>query len=368
MSSAGRSLRAASGLLADAARLVPGPAWAWALGAVATAYVSGLATGAAAEPFLVGRRRLRPDPLAREPIGRLPGVGFLVETEDGVRLQGEQAGPDGDVAVVLVHGYTQDMGCWHFQRRDLDEEVRVVLFDQRGHGRSGYGDSSRATIGQLARDLRAVLDSAVPSGPVVLVGHSLGGMAVMALAEAAPELLGDRVVGTVLVATTAGELQTLTFGLPSAIISAMRRAAPVALPVAKEKAELVTHGRALVGDIAYLATRRLSFGRRSVSPTLVEMVERASANVPLEVTADFYDTFTEHDTSAALPLLGRVPTTVVCAGRDRVVPPEHVRALAAGIPGARLVVAPHAGHMVLLEDPDVVTEAVRDVVRQVRGR
>ena len=314
-------------------RQVPGPGWAWALGGAAVAYGAGFASGAAAEPFLVGRVRLRPDPLAREPLGRLPGRGLLVMCHDGVRLQAEEAGdPDAAVTVVLVHGYTQDMTSWHFQRRDLAADARVVLYDLRGHGRSGYGASEHATIDQLGADLAAVLEAAAPRGPVVLVGHSLGGMTVMALADSRPELFGTVVSAVCLVTTSAGELETLTFGLPARLTAGLWKAAPVAVPVAHERAELVTFGRELVSDVAFLATRRLSFGGRGVSPSLVTLVERAGARVPLEVLTDFFGTFVDHDKTEALPVLGAVPTTVVGAARDRVVPLEHARIIADAVP------------------------------------
>ena len=52
-----------------------------------------------------------------------------------------------------------------------------------------------------------MLDAVVPDGPVVLVGHSMGGMTIVALAEQHPELFGDRIVGVALISTTAGGLE-----------------------------------------------------------------------------------------------------------------------------------------------------------------
>ena len=94
---------------------------------------------------------------------------------------------------MFVHGYTQEMAVWHYQRKALaaDNPGRLVFYDQRSHGRSGRGAPERSTIDQLGRDLRVVLDEVAPTGPVVLVGHSMGGMTIMALADAWPELFGD---------------------------------------------------------------------------------------------------------------------------------------------------------------------------------
>ena len=104
--------------------------------------------------------------------------------------------PDAPLTVVFVHGYTLSMASWTFQRRTLAAELatanghrpdaRLVFYDQRGHGASGRGDADHSTIEQLARDLEAVLESRVPRGPVVLVGHSMGGMTIMGLAALRP--------------------------------------------------------------------------------------------------------------------------------------------------------------------------------------
>jgi pimeloyl-ACP methyl ester carboxylesterase len=67
------------------------------------------------------------------------------------------------------------MGSFHFQRVRLTEEwgrqVRMVFYDQRGHGWSDEGPSATYTVGQLGSDLEAVLGAAAPRGPVILVGH-----------------------------------------------------------------------------------------------------------------------------------------------------------------------------------------------------
>src|SRR5512135_2304835 len=139
--------------------------------------------------------------------GPPPAGSRTVLTEDGVPLHVELDGdPRAAFTVVLVHGFTARLGEFDRQRAALRDRARLVLYDHRGHGRSGWGDVRHATIDQLGRDLSRVLDAVVPDGPVVLIGHSLGGMTVMALAEQRPELFGPRVVGVALLATSAGRL------------------------------------------------------------------------------------------------------------------------------------------------------------------
>ena len=93
------------------------------------------------------------------------------------------------------------------------------------------------TIDQLGRDLKAVIDAAVPEGPLVLVGHSMGGMTVMALADQYPELIRDRVVGVAFVGTSSGRLGEVNFGLPVAGVNAVRRVLPGVLKALGQQAD-----------------------------------------------------------------------------------------------------------------------------------
>src|SRR5690606_33163238 len=132
--------------------------------------------------------------------------------------------------VVLSHGYTLDERSWVYQRRALREAgYRVVVWDQRGHGASGVAESDTYHVDQLGRDLRRVLAEVVPEGPLVLVGHSMGGMTIMALAEADPEFVRDRVVGVALVSTSAGGLHRITWGLGSLLGGVVNRVGPAAM-------------------------------------------------------------------------------------------------------------------------------------------
>src|SRR3954466_10306932 len=130
-----------------------------------------------------------------------------VRTDDGVDLHVEvDENPDAPVTVVLAHGFTARLAEWELQRAALRPRARLVLFDQRGPGRASWTALTKATIDRTGRDLGEVLDATTQEGPVVLAGHSMGGMSVMALARQRPELFGRRVVGVFLLATSAGGL------------------------------------------------------------------------------------------------------------------------------------------------------------------
>ncbi|HET9518918.1 MAG TPA: alpha/beta fold hydrolase, partial [Actinoplanes sp.] len=108
-----------------------------------------------------------------------------VALPDGVRLYAESSGPlDAPVTVVLLHGWCLDLRTWHHQVSALQQEnVRLITYDARGHGRSSSTVLGSATLGQLGDDLAEVLRRLAPEGPVVLAGHSMGGMTIMEYAH-----------------------------------------------------------------------------------------------------------------------------------------------------------------------------------------
>ena len=315
------------------------------LGAAMGVVAVGAAVGLAAERYAVGRTRLRPDAERAQPFFSLPADRTRsVVTPDGVALHVEEVGrPDAPLTVVLLHGYIQEMAVWHYQRIALaGDEVRLVLYDHRSHGRSGRGAPETATIDQLGEDLLLVLDELVPRGPVVLVGHSMGGMTVMALADARPELFGDRVVGVALVGTSAADLAAVTHGLPAPLARRVQRLLP-ALTELAVRAER----RGLPRQVGWLDSRLLF--PAGADPELVRQaldVHRASS---AEVVAAFLPTLSEHDRRAALRSLAHVPAVVVVGDQDRLCPLAHSQALAAALPAGELTVFPGVGHMVHLE-------------------
>src|SRR5690606_20378044 len=187
--------------------------------------LAGAGVGAAVgvRRVVVGRVRLRPDPDADVPFGRLRGREITVRAVDGLPLHVEVDDHDDDLTVVFCHGYTLNLHAWHYQRRDLRGSVRMVFWDQRSHGRSGRSDPARATIEQTGDDLYAVLRATVRRNrPVVLVGHSMGGMSIMALADRHPELFERQVAGVALINTSCGDLAEMTLGLPMVLAKIVR--------------------------------------------------------------------------------------------------------------------------------------------------
>lgn len=335
-------------------------------GTVAAGVAAGVLAGRFAEHGLVRGQRRRPDPLALELASPPPGGrSRVVVTDDGVALHVEEAGdPEAALTVVFSHGWTLSQACWFYQRRDLPGPgVRCVFYDQRGHGASGRPDLDTCTIETFASDLARVLQVCAPRGPVVLVGHSMGGMTVLGLAAAQPELFGPsgRVVGVALLSTSAGRLAEVTFGLPAAAGRLAQRLLPGAFAQLARGGDRWERYRLSRTDLSHALTRRLSFGG-DIPPSLVDLMETMIGQVPLAVAAACAQELVRHDKLAALPVLAHTPALVMVGEADVLTPPEHSRAIAEELPEAELVVLPGAGHMIQLERPGLVNLHLRTLL------
>jgi pimeloyl-ACP methyl ester carboxylesterase len=322
---------------------------------------AGVATGIAVERRVVGG--IGHDDPPRTPFGSLRGDVHLLRADDGVELYAEVDDPDEGArpsrpAIVFSHGYALNLDCWYFQREVLRDNHRLVLYDQRSHGRSARSDREHCTIEQLGRDLGSVLDALVPDGPVIVVGHSMGGMSILALAEQHPELFGSRIVGVGLISTSAGGLATTTLGVPGLPGRLAHRAAPALLASLARFPSLVDRGRKAGSDIAFAATRRLAFTDPAVPDELVNFTDEMLSATPFEVVANFYPGFDNHNKLAALKPLGWVPTVVICGDGDLLTPAAHSREIAERVLSAELVEVPGAGHMVLLDHALEVNQAL----------
>ncbi len=282
---------------------------------------------------------------------------------DGVDLHVEETGA-GPVTVVFCHGWALSLASWHYQRKDLGDVARLVFYDHRAHGRSTKGDPKRHTIDQLGTDLAAVIDAVAPSGPVVLVGHSMGGMTIMALADQRPELFGPRVVGVVLIGTSAGRLLDIGAALSTRATALLtNQLLPRLQSIATRRAALVERGRRMGSDVSFLLNRFTGFGPNA-SPAQVEFVERMIAATPIEVISSFSGTFPVHDKFEALRHMGSVPVLVLAGAQDRLTPLSHAREIAERTPGAELIPFAGAGHMVMFERAPLVNLHLRAFLRR----
>jgi pimeloyl-ACP methyl ester carboxylesterase len=279
-----------------------------------------------------------------------------------------RAADEPEPTLVFVHGYALNLDCWHFQREYFRGKHRMVFYDQRSHGESGRSDNHHATVDQLGDDLLRVLDELVPEGPVVLVGHSMGGMTVMAFAERHPEVFTARVRGVALISTTAGGLKThriVSRLIPDSIGSQVGPRLIAGLALAPE---IVDRVRRRGSNVGYLVADQFAFGE-DVPAAYVEFVNNMLAATSFEVLAQFFPNFDTLDKFDVLTSFAHVPTTILSGTKDVLTSVGHSRKMADRIPQATLVECVGAGHMVILEQKDRVNAALEDLVaRAARAR
>lgn len=263
---------------------------------------------------------------------------------------------DAPLTYVLAHGWTLDHTSWDRVAVGLlatTPGARVVRWDQRGHGSSAAGPR-RPTIKRLGDDLATVIRQLAPEGDLVLAGHSMGGMTILACAGRYPELVAGRVKGVGLV-STAGALHAADgldlsrgLGLPKRF----RPAASLALPwVMRGLAALP--GRAPVPGQRVTGTRALLFGD-SPDPSDIAHTHAVIAANPASTLGRFYVALRRHDELAVLAHLGDIPTSIMVGTHDRLTPQHFSHALAERLPHASLHVLEGAGHMLTLERTEQV--------------
>ena len=288
-------------------------------------------------------------------------------TSDGTALHveiDELTGDKNPLTVILCHGYALSSASLVFQRAVLEDRVRVISYDQRSHGQSGSSQVAFDTVDQLGQDLSELIDAFAPSGPLMLVGHSMGGMTIMALAEQRPELFGHRVKAITFISTTAGGLTEVTFGMPTVMRSLVHRAAPVMASALAKTKGIVEVSRRAGGDISEMIFRSYSFGShpsKEASAFVAEMID----DTPIDVLAEFLPALQEHDKYEVLPELAQCDVVVIVGDADRLTPVVFSERLASGILGSKLAVIHDGGHMVGIEHHDEVNQVLLEQLQRV---
>lgn len=343
----------------------------------AAAGAAGLAAAGAAVGVVAHRARViaRRDVGDQTPFGSLRSTPLHVIADDAVDLHTEVDEVDpaqhhrldtGDLTVVFIHGYSMNMDCWHFQRAGYRGQVRTVFYDQRSHGRSARSSEENATIEQLGKDLLRVIEQTAP-GPVVLVGHSMGGMSIISLAQQHPELFGERVVGAALISTTAGGLDPGRILFPMLPLGIGGRFVGRAVRTLDRGHRVVDLARKWGHAVADVVTDRYAFGD-DVPAHYVEFLYDMLNATPFAVVADFYPAFASLNHFDHVEVLGKVPTAVICGTDDKVTSIGHSRKLHARIPGSSLLECEGAGHMVILERHEDVNAELDDLIELALAR
>ena len=297
----------------------------------------------------------------------VPDEERVVIAEDGVPLHveiDEPEGHEGRPTVVLSHGYTHNLTVWVFQRRMLRAAgYRVVLWDVRGHGRSEDAEDSTYTVRQLGRDLGAVIAQTTPAGPIVLAGHSMGGMTIMSFASAHPEVLRERVIGAALISSSAGDLASVNYGLGRQLGTIVHRLGPAAMLRLSDQEALVTTTRHAGKDLEAYLVHRWSFAS-PVPMSIVRLVADMIFTTKMSTTSAYLSSLMLHDERDALREFIGIETLVMHGDHDQITPDAHSEAIVDAIPGAEYVLVRNAGHVLPLEYPEIVDEHLIDMIER----
>ncbi|MFD4295532.1 alpha/beta fold hydrolase [Rhodococcus sp. NPDC058505] len=299
--------------------------------------------------------------MSNQPSGRHA----TVVTDDGVPLSVREYGPvTAPVTAVFAHGHCLRSESWHPLRDRLSGSwgpgVRMVFYDHRGHGRSGHAAPDSYTIDRLGRDLGTVIGTRVPHGPVVLIGHSMGGMVAMACVRQNPTLASTRLAAVALISTAAGGLAEVGLG------RMLRSPALSAFHTAVRLAPRATAGTKRVGCGAAAALMRFG-GSRGLDPRVLAVAAAMAGNTSVVTMSRFLQAFVGFDEFAAVPLIASVPSLVLCGSADLMTPFSHSMSLAERLPLSELVRVDGAGHSVILERVPEVAAALDSLVTRVGG-
>ncbi|WP_416986527.1 alpha/beta fold hydrolase [Streptomyces sp. T028] len=280
-----------------------------------------------------------------------PARDLTALSADGTPLHVEVHGPEDAPPVVLAHGWTCSTAFWAAQIRDLAADHRVIVYDQRGHGRTPPSPVCSTDV--LADDLEAVLAATLaPGEQAVIAGHSMGGMTV--LAAAARPRVREHAAAVLLCSTGASRLVAESTVVP--------------LRPGRLRTWLtgrVLGSRAPLGPVTPVAKRILKYATMGAgsAPHLVEVCARIVHACPRTVRHAWSRVLSALDLDHAVREL-RVPTAVVVGTGDRLTPPVHAHRIAAALPHSLGVTElPGLGHMTPVEAPELVNGRIRELVR-----
>jgi pimeloyl-ACP methyl ester carboxylesterase len=318
--------------------------------------VAALATGVSAlgygaQRIAAARLRHRPDEDARRALDAPLYQAHTFDSHDAGTIHAVSAGPEDAPPIVLSHGVTLSVRTWFYQLEALpDAGFRTIAFDHRGHGESTLGETGHS-IDNLAQDVRTVLLS-LDLRDAVLVGHSMGGVAVQAFVTRYPELARERLRGIVLLSTLARTPFASRVGRLEGPLERLVQVLPDSTPLWDAK------------NLGFVISR-LGFGAKP-KPSHVELVRRMMRDCSDEtrrlapkalVGLDLSDDITHID----------LPTLVIGGTADVLTPPGEARRIASLIPNARLELLPGGGHMLMLERTEEINRLLVEFAREVHA-
>jgi pimeloyl-ACP methyl ester carboxylesterase len=316
------------------------------------AFAAGAAAGIAAAAWATQRlaaRNIRraPDADASRVLDTPIYVDCHLDTPDRGTIHVVESGEG--PPIMLSHGVTLSVRTWFHQLELLPKEgYRAIAYDHRGHGESVLGEA-RHSLDNLADDVKTVL-LGLDLRDAILVGHSMGGVAVQSFVIRNPELAAERVRGMVLLST----LAKTPFGSRSTQMKSRLERVFKRVPDTGKLWEQPNLG---------LLAARVGFGK-DAHPSHVELVRRMMLACSAETRRDAPRVLIGLDLTGELPSVD-IPTLVIGGTADVLTPPAYAEQMARLIPGARLELVEGGGHMLMLERTELLNQLILDFAREV---
>ena len=299
-----------------------------------------------------------------------PG-GKLVRLQDGRRLYLDCTG-QGAPTVLLEGGYLAESGAWFKVQPQVAKTTRVCAYDRAGYGRSDPGPPPRDGKA-VARDLSAALRAAKIGGPFIVVGHSAGGLYVRLFADLRPK----EVAGMVLVDPSV-EHQDQRFAAvfgPGAGSTEPLRARDAACLVAAEHGKLPSTEPSLA---ACTPKPRPGEIDPAHSPAMLEALKASRWRTAVSELETLW-TSTSEEVDRGRTSYGAMPLIVLTADGTNAGAPPAARAALDGLwrqlhretaarssrGEERLVTG--SSHMMMLDRPDAITQAISEAVQAARS-
>lgn len=239
----------------------------------------------------------------------------------------------GETTVLLLGSVGSDRSMWSQQVRTLAQSYRVLAVDLRGHGGSEVVPGA-STIEEFALDIVSVLDS-VEIDRVHMVGLSLGGAVALEMGLRYP-----------------GRIQSLTLICTSARFGESQQWLDRAALVRDKGMEAVSES---------VARRWVSPSLADAEPTLLGRLESMVRATSAEGYASACEALAAYDLREHLGAIS-APVLAIAGAQDPATPPESLQEILDGIGHGRLVVLDPAAHVPTFEQPDALSELIRDHV------
>jgi pimeloyl-ACP methyl ester carboxylesterase len=291
-----------------------------------------------------------------EPMAMRTGTAKDVTRPDGTRIHAELYGPADAPVLLFTHGWGANSTEWYYAKRHLSDRFRLVLWDLPGLGESTQPQDRNFALDKMASDLHAVMGLA-KGKPVVLVGHSIGGMINLTFCRLYPDLLRSQVAGIVQVDTTYTNPVETTKG--SEFSRAIQK--PVAEPLLHATILLSPVVRLMTwlsyeNGLAYIHNAESSFGGSETRGQL-DLVSRYQFESSPAVVARGTLAMFHWDATPVLPHVS-APALIIVGQQDTTTLPRASEYMQKTMPHAELKVVSPSAHYGLLEQHDAYDAAI----------